>query len=100
MVNSHGLFIAPENGARCIKNANEVGFTLYGANLASSSLKAALDAIDPGKSEKEIGQLLAGDGQQNNVIMIAATGDRFAHANLYPSDKINRHGHNFHDRRL
>lgn len=95
VVNATDLFIAPENGARCINNANEVAFYEYGANLASSSLMAALDAIAPGKSEKEIGQLLAGDGQQNNVIMIAATGERFAHANLYPSDKIIRHGYKF-----
>lgn len=95
VVNATGLFIAPENGARCINNANEVAFYEYGANLASSSLMAALDAIAPGKSEKEVGQLLAGDGQQNNVIMIAATGERFAHANLYPSDKIIRHGDKF-----
>ncbi len=95
VVNATGLFIAPENGARCINNANEVAFYEYGANLASSTLMAALDAIAPGKSEKEVGQLLAGDGQQNNVIMIAATGDRFAHASLYPSDKVIRHGDKF-----
>lgn len=95
VVNATALFIAPENGARCINNANEVAFYEYGANLASSSLMAALDAIAPGKSEKEVGQLLAGDGQQNNVIMIAATGDRFAHASLYPSDKVIRHGDKF-----
>lgn len=95
VVNATGLFIAPENGARCINNANEVAFYEYGANLASSSLMAALDAIAPGKSEKEVGQLLAGDGQQGNVIMIAATGDRFAHASLYPSDKVIRHGDKF-----
>lgn len=95
VVNATGLFIAPENGSRCINNANEVAFYEYGANLASSCLLGALDAIAPGKTEKEIGQLLAGDGQQNTVIMIAATGDRFAHANLYPSDKIIRHGDKF-----
>jgi len=95
VVNATGLFIAPENGVRCINNANEVAFYEYGANLASSCLLGALDAIAPGKSEKEVGQLLAGDGQQNNVIMIAATGDRFAHASLYPSDKVIRHGDKF-----
>jgi Xaa-Pro aminopeptidase len=95
VVNATGLFIAPENGVRCINNANEVAFYEYGANLASSVLLEALDAIAPGKTEKEIGQLLAGDGQQNSVILIAATGDRFAHANLYPSDKIIRHGDKF-----
>lgn len=95
VVNATGLFTSPENGARRINTANEVAFYEYGANLASTQVLAALDTIAPGKSEKEIGQLLAGEGQHGNVIMIAATGERFAHANLYPSDKTIRHGDKF-----
>ncbi len=95
VINATGLFISPESGTRRINNANEVAFYEYGANLASSRVLTALDAIEPGKTEKQIGQLLAGDGQQNTVVMIAATGDRFAHATLYPSDKIIREGDKF-----
>ena len=87
VVNATGIFISPEYGVRRINRADEIAFYEYGANLASTNVLNALDSIELGKSEKEIGHLLAADGQPNNVIMIAASGDRFAHANLYPSDK-------------
>ncbi len=94
-VNATGLFISPEQGVRVRNSASEMAFYEYGANLASTQVLDALNAIEPGKSEKAIGQHLAGDGQPNNVVMIAATGDRFAHAGLYPSDKTVARGDKF-----
>lgn len=93
--NATGLFISPENGARVINNANELAHYEYGANLASTAILSALNSIAPGKSEKQVAALLAAEGQPNNVVMIAATGDRFAHANLYPGDKIIQQGDKF-----
>lgn len=95
VVNATGLFISPEQGVRTLNAASEIAFYEYGANLASTRVLTALNAIEPGKSEKAIGQWLAGDGQPNNVVMIAATGDRFAHANLYPGDKPISRGDKF-----
>ncbi|WP_313668045.1 M24 family metallopeptidase [Atlantibacter sp.] len=95
LVNATGVFISPANGARIINNANELAHYEYGANLASTSILRALNAIEPGKTEKQIGALLAAEGQANNVIMIAATGDRFANANLYPGDKVIKRGDKF-----
>lgn len=95
VVNATGLFISPEQGVRTLNAASEIAFYEYGANLASTRVLTALNAIEPGKSEKAIGQWLAGDGQPNNVVMIAATGDRFAHANLYPRDKPISRGDKF-----
>lgn len=86
-VNATGIFIAPEGGVRTRNNANELAHYEYGANLASTALLNALNAIDTGKTEKEIAVLLAAEGQPHNVVTIAATGDRFAQAGLYPSDK-------------
>lgn len=94
LTNATGVFISPANGAR-INNANELAHYEYGANLASTAILQALNAIEPGKTEKQIGALLAAEGQANNVIMIAATGDRFASANLYPSDKVIQRGDKF-----
>lgn len=88
VVNATGLFISPEYGVRIHNSAAEVAFYEYGANLASTSLLNALDAIDVGKSEKSVGQWLAAAGQPFSVIAIAATGDRFTHATLYPRDKF------------
>jgi len=85
--NATGVFISPAYGARVINNANELAHYEYGANLASTAILRALNAVAPGKTEKEIASLLAADGQPHNVVSIAATGDRFAHANLYPGDK-------------
>ncbi|WP_421355828.1 M24 family metallopeptidase [Pseudocitrobacter faecalis] len=90
-----GIFISPEHGARTVNNANELAHYEYGANLASTAILDALNAIALGKTEKEIGALLAAQGQPNNVVMIAATGDRFAKANLYPGDKRIQRGDKF-----
>ncbi|HAP82124.1 MAG TPA: Xaa-Pro aminopeptidase, partial [Enterobacteriaceae bacterium] len=90
-----GVFISPASGARITNNANELAHYEYGANLASTAILTALNAIEPGKTEKQIGALLAADGQANNVIMIAATGERFAGANLYPGDKMIQRGDKF-----
>lgn len=95
VTNATALFISPESGARCLNSANEIAFYEYGANLASTHILKAMDALDIGKREKEIGQLLTGDGQPGNVVTIAATGDRFAHAGLYPTDKQIQRGDKF-----
>lgn len=93
--NATGFFIAPDNGVRILNSANELAHYEYGANLASTAILRALNAIAPGKTEKEIGALLAAEGQPNSVIMIAATGERFACANLYPGDKAIAPGDKF-----
>ena len=93
--NATGIFIDPDGGARTTNNANEIAHYEYGANLASSAILTALNAIALGKTEKEIASLLAAEGQTNNVVTIAATGDRFAFANLYPSDKAIQRGDKF-----
>lgn len=95
LLNATGLFIDPDGGARTVNNANELAHYEYGANLASTAILGALNAIEPGKTEKQIAALLAAEGQPNNVVMIAATGDRFAHANLYPGDKVIQRGDKF-----
>lgn len=46
-----------------------------------------LNAIELDKTEKEIAALLTAEGQPHTVVTIAATGDRFEQARLYPSDK-------------
>jgi Xaa-Pro aminopeptidase len=93
--NATGVFISPAYGARAINNANELAHYEYGANLASTAILRALNAVAPGKTEKQIASLLAADGQPNNVVTIAATGDRFVNANLYPGDKIVQVGDKF-----
>jgi Xaa-Pro aminopeptidase len=95
LLNATSLFISPRNGARIINNANEIAHYEYGANLASSAALTALNAVELGKTEKSIAALLAAEGQANNVVTIAATGDRFENANLYPSDKQIQRGDKF-----
>jgi len=95
LVNATDVFIGPRSGARTINNANEIAHYEYGANLASGAALTALNAIQVGKTEKAIAALLAAEGQANNVVTIAATGERFEYANLYPSDKEIRSGDKF-----
>lgn len=87
LLNATSIFIGPDEGARITNNANEIAHYEYGANLASSAALSALNAIEVGLSEKAVAALLAADGQPNSVVTIAATGERFEQANLYPSDK-------------
>lgn len=95
LLNATDLFISPRMGARTTNNANEIAHYEYGANLASGAALTALNAIELGKTEKSIAALLAAEGQANNVVTIAATGDRFENANLYPSDKQIQKGDKF-----
>jgi hypothetical protein len=85
-------FLSP--GWRSENNANELAHYEYGANLASTAI---LTRLMPSSREngKQIGALLAAEGQPNSVVMIAATGDRFADARLYPGDKVIRRGDKF-----
>ncbi|EJL87063.1 Xaa-Pro peptidase family protein [Pantoea sp. GM01] len=81
-----------DNGARTRCNANEIAHYEYGANLASNCMLDALNAIEVGVRETELGALLTAEGQYNTVVTIAATGTRFENANLYPSAKTVRRG--------
>ena len=92
LVNATGLFISPDYGARCLNCADEIAFYEAGANRASTAMLAALDRVAPGISEKHLGALLNVEGQPNSVMTIAATGDRFAKAQLYPSEKALKTG--------
>ncbi|MGM9904499.1 hypothetical protein A5844_000615 [Enterococcus sp. 10A9_DIV0425] len=86
LLNATHLMVG-EYGVRRQNNGNEIAHYEYGANLASSCMLQALDAIEVGEKESTIGQLLNAQGQANTVITIAATGKRFEYANLYPTDK-------------
>ena len=86
IVNATHLFIGG-NGVRCVNNANEIAHYEYGANLASAAMLDALQNIAVGVKETYLGNLLNADGQTNNVVTIAATGQRFEYANLYPTAK-------------
>ncbi|MFC6465296.1 M24 family metallopeptidase [Marinilactibacillus sp. GCM10026970] len=86
LLNATDLFIG-EDGVRTTNNANEIAHYEFGAALASSSILKALDAVELGKTEMELGQVLNTNGQPNSVVTIAATGNRFEKARLYPSYK-------------
>lgn len=86
LVNGAYLMIG-DGGARTTNNANEIAHYEYGANLSSSCMLRAMNAIEPGRKETEIGNLLNADGQYNSVVTIAAAGQRFEFANLYPTHK-------------
>lgn len=86
LCNATNLFIG-EGGVRTTHNANEVAHYEFGASLASAGMLHALNAVDIGISEMALANCLNQGGQRNNVVTIAATGERFEFANLYPTDK-------------
>ena len=51
------------------------------------SMLKALNAIEIGQRETDIGALLNDEGQTPTVVTIAATGQRFEYANMYPTAK-------------
>lgn len=85
LVNATALFIGPENGVRVTNNANELAHYEYGASLAGDAVLDAMNALEPGVSELEVGSLLQRDGQYPNVVTIGAFGERFEKGNLYPT---------------
>lgn len=87
LVNASHLYMDPGYGARVTNNAEEIARYEYGASLASDALLAAYDNLAEGVTEIEIGNLLNRDGQYQSVVTIAAFGDRFVNANIYPTEK-------------
>lgn len=85
VVNATALFTGPE-GVRTQNNVNEVAHYEFGAALASQRMLKTLDAIEVGVSEWDLGGVLNAYGQPNNVVTIAAAGQRFVKANVYPSE--------------
>lgn len=85
--NRSDIFIHPSYGARITNNANEIAYYEFGSSLASDCVLNALDAVAIDKTEMEIGTHLTHYGQTPNVMPIAATGERFSHAFISPTDK-------------
>lgn len=83
--NATYLFIG-NKGARCTNNVNEIEHYEFGASLASDCMLKAMDYLNEGVTEMEIGQILNAYGQKNSVVTIAASGPRFVKANIYPTN--------------
>ncbi|MBR5267197.1 MAG: M24 family metallopeptidase [Lachnospiraceae bacterium] len=86
ITNETALFIG-ENGARVTNNANEIAHYEYGAALASDCMLDAMNALDIGVSELELGDKLVRLGQHTSVTTIAAAGERFIKGNMFPTAK-------------
>lgn len=82
--NAAPLFIG-RDGARTTNNANEIAHYEYGAALASDCMLDALDMLDEGVTELQLGDALVRNGQHTNVVTIAASGPRFINANMFPT---------------
>ncbi|WHZ32464.1 aminopeptidase P family N-terminal domain-containing protein [Desemzia incerta] len=93
--NFASALISPEGGLRTTHNANEIAHFEYGATLAGKGMFEAIQAVEVGKTEKEIGAFLAQEGQPNTVTTISAAGQRFTHATLYPRDNKASLGDNY-----
>lgn len=85
--NQTDLFIHSNYGVRSQNNANEIAHYAFGSSLASDCVLRAIDEVAVGKTEMEIGSHLVKYGQRTNVFPIAATGERFEHAVISPTDK-------------
>ena len=82
--NETGLFIG-ENGVRTTNNANEIAHYEYAAALASDCVLDAMDKLEPGVSELELGDALVRKGQHTSIVTIASSGPRFVKANMFPT---------------
>lgn len=87
VINATDLFIGAE-GIRRTNNVNEIEHYEFGAALASDCMLRAMEKLEVGITEMELGDVLNQFGQKNSVITIAASGPRFQKANLYPTDNM------------
>lgn len=76
-----------EDGVRLTNNLNEIAYYEYGASLASDTILDAMNSVDLGISELELGDKLVRQGQHTNVVTIAATGERYVNGNVFPGNK-------------
>lgn len=89
--NATVLFIGAD-GVRTTNNANEIAHYEFAAALASDCMLEAMDAMEEGVSEMELGSHLNRFGQRNSVVTIASSGPRFVKANMYPTDNTVKTG--------
>lgn len=82
--NEADLFIG-ENGVRTTNNANEIAHYEFGAALASDCVLDAMNRLEVGLSELELGDALVRQGQHTSIVTIAASGPRFVKANMFPT---------------
>jgi len=85
LTNECDLFIG-EGGARTTNNANEIAHYEYGAALASDGILDAMEKLEPGVTEMELGAAMVKAGQRTSVVTIAASGPRFEKANMFPTN--------------
>ena len=86
ITNQTDIFIG-ENGVRTINEPDEIAHYEFGASLASDCMLDALNALQEGVTEMEIGDILSRYGQRNSVVTIAAFGQRFIKGNMYPTQR-------------
>lgn len=84
--NAVSIFIG-DQGARRTNNVNEIEHYEFGASLAGDCVLAAMDLLEEGIKETDLGNALNALGQKNSVVTIAASGKRFIKANLYPTQR-------------
>lgn len=93
--NANEIFLDAETGVRIYKNANELAYYEFGAGYASSRVMAALDEVEPGKTEMELASYLNTAGQPTTVTTICAAGERFANGVVFPRAREVRLGERF-----
>ncbi|MDO4796784.1 MAG: M24 family metallopeptidase [Coriobacteriales bacterium] len=91
LVNATALFVG-EDGARETNNANEIAHYEFGAALAGDCMLDTMDAVVEGATELELGDKLVRYGQHTTVTTIAATGERFLKANMFPAGGVVKAG--------
>lgn len=81
--NETDLFIG-QDGVRTVNNANEIAHYEFGSALASDCILDAMNKIEVGMSNLEIGDMLVRNGQHTSIVTIATSGPRFVNATLFP----------------
>ena len=87
MCNCCSMFIGPD-GVRTTNNPNEIAHYEFASVLASDGMMDALNHVEVGIKEMELGEYMSKCGQRNSVVTIASTGERFQYGNLYPANNI------------
>lgn len=87
IVNCANILNGEKEGIRTINNADEIRYYEFGSSLASDCVLDAMNHIELGKTETELGTYLSRFGQPHSVVSIFASGERFKNAVIYPRKK-------------
>lgn len=92
VVNAALLFMHPQDGLRCINEADQLACFEYAATKTSSAIRNAIRAMRPGLSEHEACRNMGLDGSMQSVHINMSAGPRARYGLCSPGNRVIERG--------